>query len=122
MLESLKVPVAVYCCVAPLRIEVLAGVTANDTSTGGVTVSPVEPLTVPSVAVMVVPPVAAPFATPLLLIAATAVVLELHVTELLTSWLVPSLNVPVAVYCCVVPFAIDTFAGVTAMELNVAPV
>ena len=36
--------------------------------------------------------------------------------------MVPSLNVPVAVNCCVAPFAIDGFAGVTAIDCNVAAV
>jgi hypothetical protein len=35
---------------------------------------------------------------------------------------VPSLNVPVAVNCCVPPLAIDGFAGVTAIDCNVAAV
>jgi hypothetical protein len=35
---------------------------------------------------------------------------------------VPSLNVPVAVNCCVVPFTIEGFAGVTAMDCSVAAV
>jgi hypothetical protein len=35
---------------------------------------------------------------------------------------VPSLNVPVAVNCCVAPLVIDGFAGVTAIDCNVAAV
>ena len=34
----------------------------------------------------------------------------------------PSLNVPVAVNCCVAPLVIDGFAGVTAIDCNVAAV
>ena len=45
MLLSLKVPVAVNCCVAPLAIDGFAGVTAIDCSVAAVTVSTVEPLT-----------------------------------------------------------------------------
>ena len=44
VLLSLYVPVAVNCCVAPLAIEGVAGVTAIDTSVAAVTVKTVEPL------------------------------------------------------------------------------
>ena len=49
VLVSLYVPVAVNCCVAPLAIEALAGVTVIETSSA-VTVSVVEPLIDPEVA------------------------------------------------------------------------
>ena len=39
------VPVAVICCVLPHAMDALAGVTAMETSTAGVTVSVAEPLT-----------------------------------------------------------------------------
>jgi len=35
---------------------------------------------------------------------------------------VPSLNVPVAVNCCVAPLVIEGFAGVTAIDCSVAAV
>ena len=47
---SEKVPVAVNCSVLPFAIEGLAGVTAIDTSVAEVTVSTVDPLTVPEAA------------------------------------------------------------------------
>ena len=72
---------AVNCCVAPLLMDVFAGVTAMDSSTGGVTVRPVEPLIEPEVAMIVVLPVPAPAASPALVIVATEVLLELQVTE-----------------------------------------
>ncbi len=50
VLVSLNVPVAVNCCVVPLGIEGLVGVTAIDTSVAAVTVSVVEPVTLPDVA------------------------------------------------------------------------
>ena len=46
---SLKCPVAVYCCVTPVPIEALAGVTVIVTSEA-VTVRPVEPVMEPEVA------------------------------------------------------------------------
>ena len=50
VLLSEYVPVAVNCCVVPLGIEGLAGLTAMDTSVAAVTVSVVEPVTLPEVA------------------------------------------------------------------------
>jgi hypothetical protein len=50
VLASVYVPVAVNCCVLPLAIEGVAGVTAIDTSVAAVTVSVVLPETVPEVA------------------------------------------------------------------------
>ena len=50
VLASVYVPVAVNCCVLPLAIEGVAGVTAIDTNVAAVTVSVVLPETVPDVA------------------------------------------------------------------------
>ncbi len=61
-LESEYVPVAVNCCVRPLAIDGLAGATEIDDSVGAVTVSVVEPLTVPEVAVMFAVPIPTPVA------------------------------------------------------------
>jgi hypothetical protein len=44
VLPSEYVPVAVICCVLPHGMNALAGVTAIDTSTAGVTVNVAEPL------------------------------------------------------------------------------
>ncbi len=77
---SLYVPVAVNCSVVPALIEGLAGVTAIDTKVAAVTVSEVEPLIEPDVAVIVVLPCATLVANPAALIVATLVVPELHVT------------------------------------------
>jgi hypothetical protein len=122
VVPSLKVPVAVNCCVAPLAIDGFAGVTAIDCSVAAVTVRVVEPLIAPDVALIVEVPTPAPVARPAALIVAVAVVPELHVTVLVRFCVVPSLNVPVAVNCCVAPLAIEGFAGVTAIDCNVAAV
>ena len=66
----------------PLIIEGFAGVTAIETNTGAVTVRVVEPLIDPDVAEIVVVPVPAAVASPALEIVATAVLVELQVTEL----------------------------------------
>jgi hypothetical protein len=119
---SLNVPVAVNCCVAPLAIRGLAGVTAIDTSVGaGVTVSSVEPVMLPTVAEIVEVPVPTVVATPVLLIVATVAVPDAH-TALLSTCVELSLNLPVAVNCCVAPLVIDGFAGVTAIDTSVAGV
>ena len=87
-----------------------------------VTVSTVEPLTSPSVALMLLVPIATPGARPLALIVALAVVPEAQVTEPVMTAVVASEYVPVAVNCWFVPAAIDGFAGVTAMLVSVADV
>ena len=58
------VPVAVNCWFAPAAIDGLAGVTAMLCSVAEVTVSTVEPLTPPSVALMLDVPAATPWARP----------------------------------------------------------
>src|ERR1700732_466783 len=118
---SLNVPVAVNCCVAPLVIEGFAGVTAIDTSTAGVTVSSVEPVMLPTVAEIVEVPTPAAVAKPVALIVATVAVAEAH-TALPSTCVELSLNVPVAVNCCVAPLVIEGFAGVTAIDTSTAGV
>jgi len=110
----------VNCWVAPTAIVGLAGVTATDTNTGAVMVRPVNPLIDPDVAMIVVLPVPAPVAKPALVIVATEVLVELQTTEPVMFKVPPSLNMPVAVNCCVTPLAIEVFAGVTAIDTSVA--
>lgn len=84
VLASEYVPVATNCCVAPLAMEGVAGVTAIDTSVAGVTVSVATPVTAPLVAEMTVVPVSTALARPLepaaLEIVAVAVVADPQVT------------------------------------------
>jgi hypothetical protein len=82
VVPSLKVPVAVNCWVAPLVIDGLAGVMAIDCSVAAVTVSVVEPFTVPEAALMVEVPTPAPVARPAAVMVAVAVFDELHVAVL----------------------------------------
>ena len=71
------------CCVSPLAIDGLPGVTAIDTSAADVTVSVAALLiTPPDTAVTLDVPVATPAARPEVLIVATAVVAEFHVAVL----------------------------------------
>ena len=94
-----------------------------DCSVAGVTVrTAVLEVTPVKEAVMLLVPVPTPVAKPELLMVATVVVAEFQVTEpLIFAWL-ESLYVPVAVNCCIVPLAIDGFAGVTAMDCRKTPV
>jgi hypothetical protein len=79
----------------------LAGVIATDTSVAGVTVSVVEPATLPDVAVIDEVPAARQDARPLepaaLLIVDTVAFEELQVTDAVSASFVPSEYVPVAV-------------------------
>ena len=80
MLLSLNVPVAVNCCVAPLLMDGFAGVTAIDCKVAAVTVNTVDPVIEFSVALMLLVPTPAPVAWPPVVIVATEVVAEAHVT------------------------------------------
>jgi hypothetical protein len=72
----------------------------------------------PEVAVMVALPTPAPVANPLSAMVAIAVEEEFQLTEAVRSCVLLSLYVPVAVNCCVVPFAIEAVAGVTDKEVK----
>jgi hypothetical protein len=67
---SEKVPVAVNCSVVPFAIEGFAGVTAIDTSVEEVTVSKVDPLKLPEVAMIMLDPWAIAVAVPPVVIVA----------------------------------------------------
>ena len=69
------------CCVIPLAIDGLAGVTAMDCSVGAVTVSNVEPTIEPEVALIVLVPAATPVARPPTVMVAVVVVPEAQVAE-----------------------------------------
>ena len=89
---------------------------AIETSVGDPTVSVVEPLTVPEVAVIVVTPCAMLVASPVLPTVAMLGLEEVQVTELVRFCVVLLLYVPVAVNCWFVLTGIVGFAGVTAIE------
>jgi hypothetical protein len=79
-------------------------------------------MTVPEVARIVVVPTAIPVASPEALIDATPGVVELQLTELVKSRDEPSLNVPVAVNCCVPAIGIEEVVGLRAMEARLMTV
>jgi hypothetical protein len=98
------------------------GETAIETKAAAVTVRLVEPTIEPEVALMVVVPTLALVAPPVALMVATLTVAEAHVTVLVRSWVLPSLNVPVAVNCWLVPRAIEGLLGFTVIEVRTAAV
>jgi hypothetical protein len=71
---------------------------------------------------MVVAPAVTAVTRPALLIVAAVGFEEDQVTEEVRSLVLPSVYVPVAVICWVLPAGIDTFAGVTEMDCNTGPV
>jgi len=125
-LPSVNVPVAANCCVVPSEIDGLAGVTAIETNAAGVTVNVVLPAIEPEVAMILAEPVPTALANPCelatLLTVATMVVSELHCTVFVMFCVMPLLNVPVAVNCCVVPKGMLGIPGVTAIETKAADV
>jgi hypothetical protein len=122
VVPSVKVPVAVNCCVVPAATEGSGGDTAIETNVAGVIVSSVDPATDPNVALMFAVPTPVPKASPVLPTVADEVVSEDHAAVVVRFCVLPSLYVPVAVNCCVVPDAMEGVVGVTAMETRVAVV
>lgn len=92
---SVYTPVALNTCSRPLAILGVVGVTPIDTRVAAVTVSAVEPDTLPRVAMIVVEPelsvVASPMLADALLMDATLALEELQVTVEETSCFEPSL-------------------------------
>src|SRR5439155_19350598 len=72
----------------------------------------------PEVALILVLPWASVFAKPALLTVAIVGCDEFHVTVLVKFCWLPSVYVPVALNCWVLPLGIDGFVGVTAIELS----
>jgi len=118
------VPIAVNCFVVPMVMLEFVGLTAMDTSAADVTVSSADPDTfvVGSVAFIVIEPAAAVVARPLeptvLLNVAIDSDDEDQFTEAVRSFFVLLAYIPVAVNCCVVPFAMLELAGVTEIETS----
>ena len=84
-LPSLNVPLAVNLIDVPLEILGLAGLMVIETRCAVDTVSAVEPLTDPKVALMVVLPAAALEARPCALMVAAAALDDVQVTVVVTS-------------------------------------
>lgn len=78
------------CCVVPRAMEGLTGLMAMETSAAELTVSVVEPVIEPEVALIVVVPAATLVASPVELMVATLVVEEAQVAELVRFCVEPS--------------------------------
>jgi hypothetical protein len=122
ILPSVYVPVAVNCWIVPGAIEGVDGVMATEASAAPVTVNVVDPLTEPELAEIVALPCATLAANPALLVVAVAGVFDDQVAVLVRFWVLPSVNVPVAVNCCVAPNGSVGIAGVTTIETKTAAV
>ena len=90
------------------------------TRAAGVTVRVADPEIDPDSAVIVAVPAPTLTAPPLPSIVATAGAEDVHDADAVSSLVLPSVYVPVAMYCCVVPGAIDADCGVTAIDTRLA--
>ncbi len=111
----------VNCCGTPEGTFADCGLITIDTSCATVTVTRVDPETEPEAALMFAAPAVTPVTNPFFTVA-TGFVSEDQVAEAVRSCVLPSVNVPVAVNCWVVPATREGFAGVTAIETKVAAV
>lgn len=121
VVPSVNVPVAVNCWWSPSAMVVFPGETTIVFSTAGVTLRGAFPEIPPELAVMVALPTAIAFARPRFpekLILATAGWEEVHATLVVTSRVLPSEKLPVAVNFCVSPAAIEAFPGVICREVR----
>ena len=126
VLPSLHFPLALKDIVAPgarmgfgLLVETAIELrVAALTATGvlPVRVTPAKLKDAVTLAVPWVTPSSTPMLLPGALNLATAELSELHVTEVVTSWVEESLNVPVAENCWCQPIGIVWFTGVTVMD------
>lgn len=114
------------CCVVPRAIDGLEGLTAIETSAAPPTVRVVEAEIEPEVAEMLEFPVAALVASPTLPLALLMVAMdpfdEFHWSEPVMFCVLPSVKVPVAANCSVVPSGMLGIAGVMEIETNAAGV
>ena len=78
------------CCVVPSAIDGVTGVTAIDTKAAAVTVSIVDPLIEPEVAVMLAVPSPMLVVSPAVLMVAVAGVSELHCAVAVMFCMLPS--------------------------------
>lgn len=78
--------------------------------------------TVPEFAMMFAEPALTPVANPVPAMVATFVALELQVTLLVISVVLPSEKMPLAVKNCACPVAMDALAGVTVIDWSWAAV
>jgi hypothetical protein len=125
VVPSEKIPVAKNGIPFPPKTDVLEGNTLIDSSTDVVTVTVAELEVNPDkLALTVADPTARALASPVvpaaLLTDRTCELEEVQVADAVTSCVVPSEKVPVAVNCWALPTAMLELAGVTDRETRVA--
>ena len=107
----------------PIGIVLVDGAMEMETIVAGVTFNGTDAVTEPRVAVIVAIPGATPTNNPVPpLNFATVGSEEVHVTIPVMLRVPPSLNVPIAVICCLVPCAILPLEGCMEIELRLAEV
>ena len=106
------------CCGTPAGTLGDCGLITIDTNCAAVTATVVEPEIDPEAAVML----ADPAVTPVTFLTVTEFMSEDQSAEEVSSCMLPSVKVPVAVNCSLVPAEIEEFAGVTAIEISAAAV
>jgi hypothetical protein len=118
-LLSEYVPIAVSWTVLVMPTDGALAVTIIDSNAAAPIFSVALPETLPDVAVMTVDPTATDVASPeAAFTVAVAGVPELQLTLLVKSVVLLSLNVPVALNCCVRPSGMPGAPGVTAIDSN----
>jgi hypothetical protein len=120
VVPSVYVPLAANCAVVPSGIMEWFSITAMETSAAAETVNSLEVFTDPKVAVIADAPTERETASPEELTMAMAGCELAHVTRLVKSCVLLSVNVPVAVSCMVLPRAMNISDGVTATETSTA--
>lgn len=106
----------------PSAIDAFTGDIVIEVRAAAVTLKFVDPLTPLELAATLAVPAPVLVPRPVVFTLNTVVSLELHVALLVRSCTLPSVNVPVAVNCWVVPSATDAFAGEMTRELRAAAV
>lgn len=119
---SLNVAVATNCLTTPSGMLLLAGVTASETMVALVIVKVADPDIEPDEAAIDVVPGETAVTTPVLLTDATPGCEELHITELVTSCIVPSVKVPMALNCSSIPDGMDALLRTTDKETIAAAI
>jgi hypothetical protein len=108
--------------VPPKGKDTFCGVIARDANTAGVTDRMLEPVIDPEVALIVVLPWFNAVARPFVLTLAMAGAEEVQDAEFDKSCVLPSLYVPVAVNCWLLPSARDAGFGATEIETRFAAI
>jgi hypothetical protein len=112
VLRSVKVPIAFSCVVAPSAIDEAEGSIVMLTTAALETFIAAEFSTCPALAITEAAPVESDVAKPVASILATSLLLLIHTTELVASFVEPSSSISIALNCNVCPSAMLEACGV----------